>query len=610
MRGQSSNSVTGEQGAVGTSQGVFMQYRNGIFAPYSAFSHNIANDYTADEKTKLSRVPNTVLSNIGLSEYTDSQIGISRAFTMLNDNTGEQTNAFYLNSATTTTAGVMTAADKAKLSKVNGNVYYATTATAATTTTKVVEGLPEGYVPVKGDTLYLKWNVANSVASPTLSINGAVYPLQFRTANLTSAIQYSIPINQITMLVYTNTSWEFPYLVDWIDNDTISNTNIGINTLISGEVTTQYKLVMKALDGKLYPLCIGDTTNPTKTVSAQAFDLSSPVFWKISTSSTAAGDKIGTALYYEYAYNNANVQYAFNGFTSADFNKQLYLVGTIEGGGFRLDNSSATSWYTTAIPTSEDGKAYKPFGFIGDAANQFNLVNTGELFEFKNGVFAPVCGSGNIPTYNTIPTNKKEELIFVVGIGFMEWNTAVSPNAYVKNLVLTTSDLNSFANGGSVKLTANAIRDVTITSPIYPVFREVGLLNGQVSGIVGMGEVRSIVTDINPAANYIFARSGQIKLRFKIERRGSGTLRNVTIYKNDTSIYSGNTNGTYDINVTFVKGDRLRFSYSSTAGIVPYLTEFMPYASLDSIAEGAICTPTKQIYKYTIVVTPYDGGGA
>jgi hypothetical protein len=269
-------------------------------------------------------------------------------------------------------------------------IISGTTSTAAATAIKIVDGIQSGYKPKSGDFLVLKFTVASSVASPQVSINGTSYYLRWNNNNLTGSANYSIVANQTIFVRFDGTAYQFVHLPDWSDTDTITNTNIGGNNFIAGAQITRYKLCMKGIDGKLYPLSIGDSNAATKTTSTQIFDLSSPVLFFASSSSIAAGAKATNAFYYEYYYSNANIQYSFNGFASTDLNKQLYLVGTITGGGFKLDQTSVTSWYTTVKPTSADGKVYLPIGLVGDNANVFNLMNTGTYMQYKNSIFAPV----------------------------------------------------------------------------------------------------------------------------------------------------------------------------------------------------------------------------
>ncbi|MDR1461443.1 MAG: hypothetical protein LBI78_07350 [Campylobacteraceae bacterium] len=269
-------------------------------------------------------------------------------------------------------------------------IMSGTTSTAAATAIKIVDGIQSDYVPKSGDFLVLKFTVASTVASPQVSINGTSYYLRWNNNNLTSSANYSFAANQTIFVRFDGTAYQFVHLPDWSDNDTIPNTNMGGNNFIAGVQITRYKLCMKGIDGKLYPLSIGDVTTATKTASTQIFDLSSPVLFWTGSGSIAAGAKATNGFYYEYYYSSGNIQYSFNGFASADFNKQLYLVGTITGGGFKLDQTSVTSWYTTVIPTSANGKVYLPIGYVGDNANVFNLMNTGTYMQYKSSVFAPV----------------------------------------------------------------------------------------------------------------------------------------------------------------------------------------------------------------------------
>jgi hypothetical protein len=269
-------------------------------------------------------------------------------------------------------------------------IMSGTTSTAAGTAIKIVDGIQSDYKPKAGDFLALKFTVASTAASPQVSINGTSYYLRWNNNNLTGSANYSFAVNQTILVRFDGTAYQFIHLPDWSDTDTVSNTNLGGNNFIAGVQITKYKLCMKDINGRLYPLSIGDVTTATKTTSVQVFDLSSPVLFFASSGTIAAGNKANNAFNYEFYYSSGNIQYAFNGFASSDFNKQLYLVGTITGGGFKLDQTSVTSWYTTVKPTSADGKVYLPIGYVGDNANVFNLMNTGTYMQYKNGIFAPV----------------------------------------------------------------------------------------------------------------------------------------------------------------------------------------------------------------------------
>ncbi|MDR2099266.1 MAG: hypothetical protein LBP40_00370 [Campylobacteraceae bacterium] len=269
-------------------------------------------------------------------------------------------------------------------------IVSGTTSTAQDNPVKVVDNLPPDYTPTDGDFLTLKFLTANTASNLRVSINGTAYYLRWRGSVITNAAYYTITVNQTMLVQFDGTSYNFVYTPDWVDDNNIYNQAIGINSFRVGAQITKRKLCMKAIDGKLYPLSIGDTTNPTKTTSTQIFDLSSPVLFNNSDNIFNANAAATNAFSYAVALSTSITQYIFNSFASSDFNKQLYLVGTIEGGGFKLDQTSPTSWYTTVIPTSADGKVYLPIGVVGDNANTFNLISGGTHMQYRNGIFAPV----------------------------------------------------------------------------------------------------------------------------------------------------------------------------------------------------------------------------
>jgi hypothetical protein len=245
-----------------------------------------------------------------------------------------------------------------------------------------------GYVPQKGDIIAIQNNhtAAVALASPHLKVGTTTYVLRNNNANYATA---TLPIGQSALISFTGTTFNTTHFWDWSDSDNTDDTRIGANSLIAGVAVTKYKLVMMGLDSKLYPLCVGDTTAATKTTSTQIFSMAGIPYFVENSGTIAANAKFGAALKRDKYYSNANVAYAFNGFASTDFNKRLYLVGTIEGGGFKLDQTSVTSWYTTAEPATEDGRVYLPIGYIGDTATILLLQYSGQWMEFKNSRFQP-----------------------------------------------------------------------------------------------------------------------------------------------------------------------------------------------------------------------------
>jgi hypothetical protein len=66
------------------------------------------------------------------------------------------------------------------------------------------------------------------------------------------------------------------------------------------------------------------------------------------------------------------------------------LKGRVNAAGnFVLDNTSFTSFYTTDVPTSDDGFVYIEFIWIGSANDRMYMRNSHPAFWFKDGMFRP-----------------------------------------------------------------------------------------------------------------------------------------------------------------------------------------------------------------------------
>jgi hypothetical protein len=289
-----------------------------------------------------------------------------------------------------------TDAYKSKLDGVDGsNVFYATTATAIGTAAKVVTGLPAAYVPAEGDTLNLYMQLGNSVASPTLSINSTAYPLQFRDVALTGSANYTIPAKQLISVVFRNNAWQFTINPDWTDDNTttVSTVHLGGNVLQAGAAVNRYKLALEGVDGKFYEACTGDTNALTKPANTQTFQLGGKILFYSGSAAKAANGYFGSDGQQNYYYSSANLNYTFNGFAHCTGYRPLYLKGKVQsGGGFKLDATSATSWYTTELPTTADGFIYIKVGAIGaNNATVFTLFGEHPIFEFQNGHIRPYC---------------------------------------------------------------------------------------------------------------------------------------------------------------------------------------------------------------------------
>ncbi|MDR0580200.1 MAG: hypothetical protein LBG21_06320 [Campylobacteraceae bacterium] len=360
-------------------------------------------DYTTTEKTKLSGIAtganNYTHPTTTGNKHIPSGGSTGQILRWSADGTaawGADNNTTY-STATPSANGLMSKEDKTKLDTLDtlnsatGNVYYATTATAINTAAKIVDGLPADYIPAKGDVLNLYMQLGNNVTTPTLSINGTSYALQFRDVNLTGSANYGIPAKQTIQVVFNGTNFQFLINPDWGDNDTTTQISLGGNVLQAGAAVNKYKLALEGIDGKFYEACTGDTNATTKTASTQTFKLRGNILFYTGSSAKAANGYFGSDAQLNYYYSSANLSFTFNGFAHCTSYRPLYLKGKVQtGGGFKLDATSTTSWYTTELPTSADGFIYIRVGAIGaNNATVFTFMQEHPIFEFQNGHIRP-----------------------------------------------------------------------------------------------------------------------------------------------------------------------------------------------------------------------------
>jgi hypothetical protein len=200
--------------------------------------------------------------------------------------------------------------------------------------------------------------------------------------------------------------------------------------------------------------------------------------------------------------------------------------------------------------------------------------------------------AGGIPLYTTKPTSKKEDLIFVFGTGFMEWNTTISPNAYTKNLILTTADLQAFANGtSSIKLTYMPV--LSVQAGTYPIY----LQNFQTTHPNDMLTYYAVIGEA--VTSHTMMVSGTIRATFR-GNGGQGSNDNTTIqlYKNDEPLgYAYNT-ADRSMDVSVVAGDIIECRTTAGTSGVKFLRLT---ASLESVTRILhIAVPANKPYVINI----------
>lgn len=226
---------------------------------------------------------------------------------------------------------------------------------------------------------FVNGNIANQ---PTLSINGSYpFPIQLNSTNVTTTI-FSLITNAHVPMYFDGLRFHIAGSMRGQDDntDTIDVNRYSYN-LVAGVQVTRYKLLLEGIDGKMYPVTIGDSLGTTKTVSTQAFRLNGLILYNQATTSTAAN---AVSTIWRTATPASTVAYTFNSNLTGT-QLPIYLVGIMQAdGSFKLDNSSFTSWYTQTLPTSADGKIYIYIGHQ-HSTNSFRLVENHPIYEYKNG---------------------------------------------------------------------------------------------------------------------------------------------------------------------------------------------------------------------------------
>jgi hypothetical protein len=155
------------------------------------------------------------------------------------------------------------------------------------------------------------------------------------------------------------------------------------NSVQAGEQITQRKIIMEGVDGKFYPLTIGNTTATNKTVSTQEFRLDGTIL-VYNTTTTIAANGIFTNVYVSEYLTTTN--YTFNQSSGFIAYRSVYLVGTVNSNGnFVLDNTTLTSWLTQTLPTTDDGKVYIYLGITNNTTTAFRLDAIHPIYQYKNG---------------------------------------------------------------------------------------------------------------------------------------------------------------------------------------------------------------------------------
>lgn len=330
-------------------------------------------------------------------------------------------------------------------------IIKGTVATAAATVAKEVT--IAGYTLTAGDMFCITYTLGNTVGSPTLSVNGGDAISIYLGSTAASTTTHTVGANGEILYYYDGTNFQMFGSHRTADSDTTYAVYHNA-TKVAGVDITRYKIVMEGIDGKFYPLSIGDTTALTKTTSAQKFKLYGLILW-YGTTATVTADSTFVVTYTEYS--TTSINYTVNqakGFTNY---APLYLVGTVDANGdFQLDQTSTTSWFTQTLPSTADGKVYIRLGFNYATTGTIHLETLHPIYEYKNGLlrlYIPDNGSFLKLDQTTPQTVTDGMPSFEGGIkvpinGFSSFFGSNSPVVYLGNNCYVAPDPEDPEDGG------------------------------------------------------------------------------------------------------------------------------------------------------------------
>lgn len=266
----------------------------------------------------------------------------------------------------------------------NATVFVTGTCTTSRTTAAKTVTIPN-YAPTAGDLIAITFTDGFYVSNATLNINGtgaknikiAGINVSTTTLNVAAATSFEL------LLYYNGTSYQMFGSYRTSDSNSFDRHNL-TSVIVGDDGCSSYKLgAISATDNKFYPFTLEDSnTNYSKTVQTEKFRFGSPILMYNSSTDLVA-DTVTSGLY--QAVPSSQMRYTFNQNGGYTLNSPIYLVVDVdEDGLWSLDDTSATSWYTQTLPSSEDGKVYIYIGYVYTAQNYMRLTFPNIAYEYKD----------------------------------------------------------------------------------------------------------------------------------------------------------------------------------------------------------------------------------
>lgn len=311
-------------------------------------------------------------SDITLSDVTD----ITATAAEVNVLDGITASTTELNYTDGVTSSIQTQIDSkpANTNRVNGaalsnsaSVFYGTSDTAAATTEKEVS-IPSITTLDTGTIIIVKPTITSTVANSTIKLNNfTAYPMRYNGAAITTSTDSIVwGANCPSIFVFDGTYWVFAG--HGLDSNTTYTLNYSVDagqyTAGSGSYAiSRYSIVAQKADGtweKITATNANYSAGTSKSVNTSGFILNQLRYYG-TTAGVASGVKIAANVMYEKSA-SVDMRYSTNcgATTTWALGDYIYLVGTIGADGlFYLDT---TTWWSNALPTTNDGKLYVRLG--------------------------------------------------------------------------------------------------------------------------------------------------------------------------------------------------------------------------------------------------------
>lgn len=328
---------------------------------------------TAGADLAESDIPSLHLSKISDVTASASEVnvldGITASTTELNYTDGVTSN---IQTQIDSKASSSNKVNGVALSTANGR-WFGTSDSLAADVAKIVS-IPAITSLEAGQMIIVQPTITSTVANSTLQLNSfPAYPMRYNNAAITTSTD-SIVWNAAcpSIWVFDGTYWVFAG--HGLDSNTTYTLNYSVDagqyTAGSGTyAVTRYSILAQKADGtweKITATNASYSTGTSKSVNTSGFILNQLRYYG-TTTAVAGGVKIATNVMYEKSA-SVDMRYSTNcgGTTTWALGDYIYLVGTIGADGlFYLDT---TTWWSNALPTTNDGKLYIRLGLSLTAA--------------------------------------------------------------------------------------------------------------------------------------------------------------------------------------------------------------------------------------------------